>query len=298
MFNDPFSSHSHGPLKILQYFRLNKCSIRFGLVLSPLPTPQYPLSPHLSPTERETVELHPPTLPNPKNLRQMTTRPYPPYQPPLRNPHYSSPSSSASIKGCCCCLFLLLTLLALLALAVALFVVLVVKPHKPSFDLNQVSVQYLLVTAPSASLASSTPVPTSSNPYLSLNITLLFTAVNPNKVGIRYGSTDFEVMYHGVPLGVAVVPGFEQPAHSSRVVRSTVSVDHFDVTQAGALDLVRDAAVNDRVELRITGDVGARILVLGLTSPRVQVSVDCVIVISPRKQSVTYKQCGVDGVNL
>lgn len=193
-----------------------------------------------------------------------------PYQGPLRQPHYSSGSSSASIKGCCCCLFLLLTLLALLAVAIALVVVLVVKPHKPTFDLNQVSVQYLLVTAPSASLASSTPA-TTSNPYLSLNITLLFTAVNPNKVGIRYGSTDFEVMYRGVPLGVAVVPGFEQPAQSSRTVRSTVSVDHFDVTQAGALDLVRDATVNDRVELRITGDVGARILVLGLTSPRVQV---------------------------
>ena len=46
--------------------------------------------------------------------------------------------------------------------------------------------------------------------YLSLNITLLFTAVNPNKVGIRYGATAFDVKYHGVPLGVAA-PGFEQP---------------------------------------------------------------------------------------
>ncbi|PON60247.1 hypothetical protein PanWU01x14_154190 [Parasponia andersonii] len=28
------------------------------------------------------------------------------------------------------------------------------------------------------------------------------------------------------------------------------------------------------------------------------VSVDCAIVISPRKQSLTYKQCGFDGVNV
>lgn len=68
--------------------------------------------------------------------------------------------------------------------------------------------------------------------------------------------------------------------------------------QADALSLVRDAAVNDRVELRIVGDVGAKVRVMEITSPRVQVSVDCAIVVSPRKQSVTYKQCGVDGLNV
>uniref|UniRef100_J3LM86 Late embryogenesis abundant protein LEA-2 subgroup domain-containing protein n=1 Tax=Oryza brachyantha TaxID=4533 RepID=J3LM86_ORYBR len=107
--------------------------------------------------------------------------------------------------------------------------------------------------------------------YLSLNITLLFTAVNPNKVGIRYGATAFDVMYHGVPLGVAAVPGFEQPAHSTRLLTTRVIVDRFNVLQADAQDLVRDAAINDRVDLRITGDVAAKILVLGFSSPKVQV---------------------------
>lgn len=222
---------------------------------------------------------------------------------PQRRPHYggAAPSYgvSASFRGCCCCIFLLLTFLALLALAVALVVVLVVKPRKPQFDLNQVSVQYLLVTPPSSTASPSTAaaaMPAAA--YLSLNITLLFTAVNPNKVGIRYGATAFDVMYHGVPLGVAAVPGFEQPAHSTRLLQTRVIVDRFNVLQADAQYLVRDAALNDRVDLRITGDVGAKILVLGFSSPKVQVSVDCAIAISPRRQSLTYKQCGVDGLSV
>ncbi|KAM0921519.1 hypothetical protein ACQ4PT_006807 [Festuca glaucescens] len=222
---------------------------------------------------------------------------------PQRRPHYGgagSPSygSSASLRGCCCCIFMLVIFLALLALAVALVVILAVKPRKPQFDLNQVSVQYLLVAPPTPSTGAAAAAAVPAAAYLSLNITLLFTAVNPNKVGIRYGATAFDVMYHGVPLGVAAVPGFEQPAHSTRLLQTRVVVDRFNVLQSDAQDLIRDASLNDRVELRITGDVAAKILVLGFSSPKVQVSVDCAIAISPRRQSVTYKQCGVDGLSV
>ncbi|EHA8588549.1 NDR1/HIN1-like protein 2 [Cocos nucifera] len=225
-----------------------------------------------------------------------------PYPSPGGRAHYlgpssysSSSSSAASLKGCCCCLFLLLTFLALLAIAVILVIVLAVKPKKPQFDLQQVAVQYLLV-APSVAAGTTASAPTAA--YLSLNISLLFIAENPNKVGIRYGETQFVVMYRGVPLGVATVPAFEQPAHSTRLVQTWVSVSRFNVLQADALDLIRDTTVNDRVELHVTGDVGAKIRVLGFTSPRVQVSVHCAIVISPRKQSLTSKQCEVDGLNV
>ncbi|PKA63753.1 hypothetical protein AXF42_Ash017037 [Apostasia shenzhenica] len=177
--------------------------------------------------------------------------------------------SSVSLKGCCCCLFLLLIFLLLLAVAVALIIVLAVRPKKPEFDLQRVGVEYLLV-APEDTVGSDGAPPAAA--YISLNITLLFTAVNPNKVEIKYGDAAFYVLYHGVPLGIAEVPGFEQPAHSTRLVETKVSVSHFNVLQADASQLVRDAAVDDRVELRITGDVGAKIRFLGLTSPRVQVS--------------------------
>ncbi|XP_010245082.1 PREDICTED: uncharacterized protein LOC104588729 [Nelumbo nucifera] len=204
--------------------------------------------------------------------------------------YYPRSSSAASFKGCCCCLFLLMTFLALLVLAVVLIIVLALKPKKPQFDLQQVAVQYVGITTG--------PSPTTTGASLTLSIRMLFTAVNPNKVGIKYSESRFYVMYKGVPLGVATVPGFYQPAHSVRQVETTVGVDRVNLLPANAADLVKDASLNDRVELRITGDVGAKIRILDITSPRVQVAVDCAIVISPRKQSLTYKQCGVDSLSV
>ncbi|KAK8950867.1 hypothetical protein KSP39_PZI003402 [Platanthera zijinensis] len=188
-------------------------------------------------------------------------------------PSSSSSSSTASLKGCCCCLFLFLIFLSLLAVAITLVIVLAVRPKKPEFDLQRVGVDYLLV-APTDIPGAGDQIPASVSQaaYLSMNTTLLFTAVNPNKVGLKYGAANLYVLYRGVPLGIAAVPGFEQPEHSTRLVLSRVSVNRFNVLQADAVELVRDAAVNDRVELRVTGDVGARIRVLGITSPRVQVS--------------------------
>ncbi|XWS55197.1 hypothetical protein CRYUN_Cryun10bG0153900 [Craigia yunnanensis] len=223
--------------------------------------------------------------------------------PPQRHDAYypRSSSSSASFKGCCCCLFLLFSFLALLVLAVVLIIVLAVKPKKPQFDLQQVGVQYMGISTsnPSSFDGTATDVTTTATTAsLSLTIHMLFTAVNPNKVGIKYGESRFTVMYRGIPLGRASVPGFYQEAHSTRNVEATIAVDRASLMQADAADLIRDASLNDRVELRVLGDVGAKIRVLDFDSPGVQVSVDCAIVISPRKQSLTYKQCGFDGLSV
>ncbi|XP_054778698.1 uncharacterized protein LOC129286719 [Prosopis cineraria] len=216
-------------------------------------------------------------------------------------PSYRSSSSSASFRGCCCCLFLLFSFLALLVLAVVLVIILAVKPKKPQFELQQVAVQSMGITTnpPSfatANVGSAAAAATSAS--LSLTIMLLFTAVNPNKVGIKYGESRFTVMYRGIPLGKASVPGFYQEAHSVRQVQATIAVDRVNLLQADAADLIRDASVNDRVELRIFGDVGAKIRIMNFDSPGVQVSVNCAIVISPRKQSLTNKQCGFDGLSV
>ncbi|KAF8014007.1 hypothetical protein BT93_I1769 [Corymbia citriodora subsp. variegata] len=226
-------------------------------------------------------------------------------QPPSHHQYYypSSSSSSASLKGCCCCLFLLFSFLALLVLAVVLVIVLAVKPKKPQFDLQQVGVQYMGISptdpataAAAAAAATAGPSPTGAS--LTLSIRMLFLAVNPNKVGIRYGESRFTVMYKGIPLGKASVPGFYQEAHSERQVVATIAVDRFNLMQADASDLIRDASLNDRVELRVLGDVGAKIRVLNIDSPGVQVSVNYAVVISPSKQSLTYKQCGFDGLRV
>ncbi|KAL3610859.1 hypothetical protein D5086_001879 [Populus alba] len=213
-----------------------------------------------------------------------TTRPRPQPPPSNQDHHHlcypttarttSSSSSSPSFRGCCCCLFLLFSLLALLILAVFLVIMLAVKPKKPQFDLQQVGVQYMGISAPNP---SSSPDPTSTatpaSASLSLTINMLFTAVNPNKVGIRYGESSFTVMYSGIPLGKALVPGFYQEAHSQRQVKATISVDRYSLMQAYASDLIRDASLNDRVELRVLGQVGAKIRVLDFDSPGVQVAI-------------------------
>ncbi|GKV24217.1 hypothetical protein SLEP1_g33855 [Rubroshorea leprosula] len=246
-------------------------------------------------------EVLPTTTPN-ANPNGEHRGPRPPLPPPPQYHHdrqyYPTSSSKASFKGCCCCLFLLFSFLALLVLAVVLIIILAVKPKKPQFDLQQVGVQYMGISAPT-SLDSTAPAVTNpTTASLSLTIHMLFTAVNPNKVGIKYGESRFTVMYRGIPLGKASVPGFFQEAHSVRNVEATIAVDRANLMQADAADLIRDASLNDRVELRVLGDVGAKIRVMDFDSPGVQVSVDCAIVISPRKQSLTYKQCGFDGLSV
>lgn len=237
------------------------------------------------PPSRAPFNLHsnprsppfPSTAPNP-NTRN-TRYPSPPSPPSSRRQHfgYGAASSSPSFRGCCCCLCLLFSFIALLAIAIILVIVLAVKPKKPQFDLQRVGVQYMGITAPnlfslSSSDAETAATTSTTSASLSLNIRLLFTAVNPNKVGIKYGDSRFTVMYRGIPLGKAIVPGFYQEAHSEREVEATIAVDRVNLLQADAADLIRDASLNDRVELRVLGEVGARIRVLDFDSPGVQVS--------------------------
>ncbi|KAL8061076.1 hypothetical protein ABFX02_02G064800 [Erythranthe guttata] len=206
--------------------------------------------------------------------------------------HYYPPASSysssaASFRGCCCCLFLLFSFLALLVIAVILVVLLAVKPKKPEFNLQQVGVQYMGISPTTASSAT-----------VSLGIRMVFTAANDNKVGIKYRESRFTIMYRGIPLGKGTVPAFDQAAHTVKRIEIAIAVDRVSLLQADAADLVRDASLNDRVELRVVGDVGAKIRVMGFTSPGVEVSVDCTLAISPRKQSLIYKQCGFDGLTV
>ncbi|KAL5714493.1 hypothetical protein ACHQM5_016446 [Ranunculus cassubicifolius] len=229
--------------------------------------------------------------PHPQNHHSSTH-----FQPHNRyHPHPRTSSSKASFRGCCCCLFLLITFLGLLILAIILVILLAVKPKKPQFALEQVAVQYVGITPTNGFTPTQPATPSAS---LSLTIRMVFTAVNPNKVGIKYSAMEFYVMYRGVPLGVASVPGFYQPSHSTRRIQTLVSVDKVNLMQADATNLIRDASLNDRVELKVTGDVGAKIRILDFTSPKVKVSVNCAVVISPRRQSLSYKQCGVDSVNV
>ena len=55
-------------------------------------------------------------------------------------------------------------------------------------------------------------------------------------------------------------------------METTVAVNQVNLLQADVADLIKDVSINDRVELKIVGEVGAKIRVLDFTSPGVQVS--------------------------
>ena len=55
-------------------------------------------------------------------------------------------------------------------------------------------------------------------------------------------------------------------------METTVIVNRANLLQADVADLIKDVSLNDRVELKILGEVGAKIRVLDFTSPEVQVN--------------------------
>ncbi|XP_073063913.1 NDR1/HIN1-like protein 13 [Primulina eburnea] len=199
-------------------------------------------------------------------------------------------TNSSSFHGCCCRLFLLLSSFLILFIVAAILVIfLAVKPQKPHFDLQKVVFQYMGISAVTTTQSAAT---------VSLIIHMFFVATNENKVGIKYDEFWFTVMYRGIPLGRGAVPGFYQPAHNVRLVETTIVVGQVNLIQANAAYMLGEASLNDRVALRVVGDIGARIQILGLTSPRVQVSVDCTITFSPTRQTLMSKQCVFDGLSV
>ncbi|XP_057432845.1 uncharacterized protein LOC130725650 [Lotus japonicus] len=153
-----------------------------------------------------------------------------------RTPAHPS-SSATSLEGCCRCLFLLSSLLAFLALLVALVIILAMMPKKPHVNLQLVELQYMSITADSL-------IGTAS---ITLTIHLIFQAVNPNKVGVRYGDFWFTVMYRRIQLDKASIPGFFQEAHNMKQVAATISID-------------RMSLFNDSLNRRQTNNVRACIV--------------------------------------
>lgn len=198
---------------------------------------------------------------------------------------------AGGVCNCCCSVSLCVLVLLLLALGVALFFILVMKPTRPEFDLQSATIENFQVDSQIVG-ASNVAV------YLSMNIVLIFSASNPNKVGIEYEATQFNCLYKTTLLGVANVPPFTQPAHSHITLRAVVVVDRLNVLQAASADLLRDATLNDKVVLTINGPIDARVRVLGIKSPKVQVYVNCQIAVRPQERQVESKVCNVGQVSL
>ncbi|KAJ9537455.1 hypothetical protein OSB04_030188 [Centaurea solstitialis] len=158
------------------------------------------------------------------------------------------------------------------------------EPIKPRFELQQVGVEHLNYSVVNGLMTTAS---------ISLAIRMVFSAENENEFSIKYGMSSFNITYRGVPLGRATLPGFYLDC--VKRVQMTVTADRVNLDDAA--DFVRDASLNDWVELRVMGDANAYIVTvsgLGTSTTTIPVSIDCVIAISPRKQALICKLCGSD----
>ncbi|KAK8970662.1 hypothetical protein KSP40_PGU020970 [Platanthera guangdongensis] len=213
-------------------------------------------------------------------------------RPPSAQGHrqLAGPSSSwtQSCSDECVCNYASFFLIFLMLLPFMIYYIF--QPRTPEFDLDRVDVEYFRIAPNDVGGAGGTASP--SAVYLSLNITLRFISVNNDWAELLYEATNICVLYHGVPLGNAVVRGFQQPRYSTRPVDSKVIVSRFNMLQVDSPELVRDASVNDGVELLVTANATWKI-----TGRRTddlwddQVHVNCFVVLSPRNQSLAYKNC-------
>eukprot|EP00253_Pinus_taeda_P023823 PITA_23823 len=190
-------------------------------------------------------------------------------------------ASKFSCKRCCCCISTVFLIIAVIITAIALLILLVLKPKKPEFSLKSAKVESLMIE-PRSNMPSS----------LTMNISMIFKASNPNKVGIKYSASKFYVFYNGVmPVGMVYVAAFYQPSHSNTTLTAQV-VAKLNSLQSPAMDLLKDVTVNRHLTMRITGDVGAQLRFQRIKSPKILLAVDCQIVGSPGQHAIRSKTPG------
>ncbi|KAJ9561427.1 hypothetical protein OSB04_006587 [Centaurea solstitialis] len=171
-----------------------------------------------------------------------------------RHRHHSSFASN------CLTCFGITIVFFVLAFAILIRCISMAYPKNPRVDLQEVCVQYINVVNATPTRAS-----------LSLALRMLFTAENDNRADIEYGVSTFNISYRGIPLGQGTIPGFYQPGNGVRRVETTVTVDGVNLLRGDAAELVRDASVDDRVELRVMGDVIGTAKIRGSTTANLQV---------------------------
>lgn len=161
------------------------------------------------------------------------------------------------------CFFLLLfLLLPVVFLGVAtLIIIFVMKPQKPIFSLEDVSVDSYKLNAYSGSTL-----------FVSSVITLTLNAQNHNKVGIWYSPSHLEALYDGLPIGTIRIPGFLQPAHSSNVSMQTrVLFPCVNASQIVAEASLQEDSRKNMFQMKIVGDVGAHLLVFHMILLKIKV---------------------------
>jgi len=116
----------------------------------------------------------------------------------------------------------------------------------------------------------------SSSALLSMNSTLVFSAVNTNQFRVTYSAMVVNATYQDVAVGHTLVPAFGQEAHSNVSVPTLLIMDKVSLVRPTGADLLEDAT-NDQFPLYLTGRMDTCVHTFGFKSPSIHVCCVCTL---------------------
>ncbi len=116
----------------------------------------------------------------------------------------------------------------------------------------------------------------SSSALLSMNSTLMFSAVNTNRFRVTYSAMVVNATYQDVVVGHTLVPAFGQEAHSNVSVPTLLIMDKVNLVRPTGADLLEDAT-NDQFPLYLTGRMDTCVHTFGFKSPGIHVCCVCTL---------------------
>ncbi|KAL4279518.1 hypothetical protein GQ457_03G040480 [Hibiscus cannabinus] len=166
-----------------------------------------------------------------------------------------------------CCFFLSVYLLIIVSTVGlgGLMVVFVLKPQKPVFSVQTVTLD-----------AYQLNVYSNSTLFVSAVASLVLNASNPNKTGLRYSPSRLQLYSEGLPMAVIRVPGFFQPAHSNNISLTTrVLIPLVNVSQILGGAWLQDRQGQNIVPMKLSGDIRVSLHFSHFTLPKIKAALDC-----------------------
>ncbi|KAL1551488.1 NDR1/HIN1-like protein 6 [Salvia divinorum] len=147
----------------------------------------------------------------------------------------------------------------------------------PDFSLQRIDVESYKLDLSSQNLVVSS--------VFSLNL----KADNPNKIGLSFEASRFYVLSQGLVVGLIRIPQFHQPPLSKNVsVQTRVlfeSVNVSEIMDRNSRKYQSSKGASD--DIRILGDVAAKVRIFNITLPKIKVALDCGINVSQSKLSIS-----------
>nr|GME18930.1 NDR1/HIN1-like protein 13 [Ipomoea batatas] len=145
----------------------------------------------------------------------------------------------------------------------ALVVVFILKPHQPVFSLQAIRLDSYNLDVSNSTL------------YVSSVVSLTLIAGNPNKFGVGYSPTVLHLLYQSEDIGMVIVPGFYQPAHSKNLTFETEALLQCVNVSEILSGISRNSRNNDSFQASIVGDVVAEVRLLHAHLPKVKLALEC-----------------------